>query len=56
MKECWNQKPKARLTVLRLKKTLRKLWDDAQDDKLMDKNSLKDKIISEKIIDKMADV
>lgn len=56
MKECWNQKPKARLTVLRLKKTLRKLWEDAQDDKLMNKNILKDKLLSDKIIEKMADV
>ncbi|KAL4217117.1 Activin receptor type-1 [Mactra antiquata] len=56
MRECWNQRPKARLTVLRLKKTLHKLWEDAQDDKLIEKNSLKYKLMSEKIIEKMVDV
>lgn len=56
MRECWNQKPRARLTVLRLKKTLRKLWEDAQDDTLIEKNSLKNKLITEKIIEKMVDV
>ncbi|XP_052234711.1 activin receptor type-1-like isoform X2 [Dreissena polymorpha] len=56
IRECWNQKPKARLTVLRLKKTLRKLWEDAQDEKFIDKSSLRDKINSDQIIEKIVEV
>ncbi|WAR11063.1 ACVR1-like protein [Mya arenaria] len=56
LRECWNQNPKARLTVLRLKKTLRKLWEEAQDEKYMDKSGLREKIMANKIIEKIVDV
>lgn len=56
IRECWNQNPRARLTVLRLKKTLRKLWEEAEDEKFMTKSLLRNKILADKIIENIADV
>ena len=56
IRECWNQNPKARLTILRLKKTLRKLWEEAEDEKFLAKTALKDKILHDKLIENVANV
>lgn len=45
MRECWNKNPKARLTSLRLKKSLKKLLEEAEDDRLEKRDKMIENII-----------
>ena len=47
IRECWNQNPKARLTALRLKKTLKKLLESLEEEK-------SEKLIKNKLIENMS--